>query len=87
MVQLNNIPSTPEQTKLQNYQKIAGAARIDKYGDFALIDNLVKAYNGAYDHDDIFNLEVIMVQNMILLNKEIGYVESKVREIQNQVKN
>ena len=72
---------------MQNFQKLGGGKRLDKYGDFALIDNLVKTYNWTYSHDDIFNMEVIMVQNLILLNKELAYVDSKVRDIQSQIKN
>ena len=86
MAQIDSIPTTPEQTKIHNFQKLGGSSRLDKFGDFALIDNLVKAYNGAYNHDEIFNMEVVLVQNMILLNKELSYIESKTREIQKQVK-
>ena len=46
----------------------------------------MKTYAGVYSHDDIFNLEVVLVHNMILLNKELAYVDSKTREIQKQMK-
>ena len=62
---------------------MAGAKRLDKYGDFALIDNLVRIYS-IYSHDDIFNMDLIMVHNMILYNKELNYVESRKEEIQRQ---
>ena len=71
---------------MSSFQKLAGVSRLDRYGDFALIDNLVKTYAGTYSHDDIFNLEVVMVHNLILLNKELGYVEAKMRDIQSQLK-
>ena len=72
---------------MANIQKMAGGERLDKFGDFALIDNLVKTYQGVYSHDDIFNLEVVLVQNMILLNKELSFMDAKIRELQNQLKN
>jgi len=72
---------------MSNLHKLAGGKRLDKYGDFAMIDNLVKTYGGTYSHDDIFNMEVVTVHNLILLNKDLGYLDSKVRALQNQNKN
>ena len=72
---------------MSNFHKLAGGKRLDKYGDFAMIDNLVKTYGGTYSHDDIFNMEVVTVHNLILLNKDLGYLDSKVRALQNQNKN
>ena len=62
---------------------MAGAKRLDKYGDFAIIDNLVKLYPN-YSHDDIFEMSVVMVHNMILYNKDLSYIESRKEEIQRQ---
>jgi len=69
------------------FSKVAGAHRLDKFGDFAIIDSLVKSYSGAYTHDDIFDLDVLMVHNMLLLAKEQAYIESGVNEAQKQSKN
>ena len=81
--QLKKIPSTGTQKTSENYSKMAGAKRLDKYGDFALIDNLVRIY-GIYSHDDIFDMSVVMVHNMILYNKDLNYTESRKDEIQRQ---
>lgn len=56
--------------------KASGSSRLDRFGDFAMIDNLVQNYSGAYTHDDIFDMDVVMVHNMILYAKECAYVQS-----------
>lgn len=60
--------------------KASGSDRLNKYGDFGLIDDLVKSYNGAYTHDQLFDLDVIMVHNMILYAKESAYVNAATQE-------
>ena len=81
---LKNIPSSSTQRASEGYSKLAGAKRLDKYGDFGLIDNLVKLYGGVYSHDDIFNKDILFVHNAILYNKELAYIESRKEEIQRQ---
>jgi hypothetical protein len=78
------IPQTSTQLKNQTFQKIAGSHRLEKYGDFAVIDNLVKTYQGTYNHDDIFDLDVQLVENLLMYNKELAYVESGAHEAQRQ---
>lgn len=65
---------------------MAGGARLEKFGDFLVIDNLVKTYQGVYSHDDIFEMEVIMIHNMILLNNTLAYHESMKDEIKRKLK-
>lgn len=76
------IPQTPTQKKNEVFSKIAGSHRLEKYGDFGIIDHLVKAYGGAYTHDDIFDLDVGLVETMLLYNKDLTYVESGTNEAQ-----
>jgi len=40
----------------------------------------VRTYGGTYTHDAIFDLDVVMVHNMLLLAKEMAYVESGMNE-------
>jgi hypothetical protein len=75
------IPMTAEQTKMNSFFEMAGSKRLEKWGDFMLIDQLCKTYP-QYTHDDIWEMEVIFVNNLILLNRESGYVNSKTQEIQ-----
>ena len=75
------IPMTAEQTKMNSFFEMAGSKRLEKWGDFVLIDQLCKTYP-QYTHDDIWEMEVIFVNNLILLNRESGYVNSKTQEIQ-----
>ena len=84
---MSSIPRTATQSKMEIYSKVAGSHRLDKFGDFGIIDNLVRSYGGTYTHDDIFELDVIMVHNMLLLAKEVAYVESGTQEAQRQAKN
>ena len=56
---------------------------MDKYGELLLIDQMVRTYQGAYTHDDIFNLTVVEVYNFKLMQMEMNYLEeakSKVRQ-------
>ena len=44
---------------------------------------MVRTYQGAYTHDDIFNLTVVEVYNFKLMQMEMNYLEeakSKVRQ-------
>ena len=75
------VPMTAEQTKMNSFFEMAGSKRLEKWGDFVLIDQLCKSYP-QYTHDDIWEMEVIFVNNLILLNRESGYVNSKTQEIQ-----
>ena len=75
------VPMTAEQTKMNSFFEMAGSKRLEKWGDFMLIDQLCKTYP-QYTHDDIWEMEVIFVNNLILLNREMGYVNSKTQEIQ-----
>ena len=45
-----------------------------------VIDNLVRTYP-AYKHDDIFNMSVIEVYRMVLLNAERAYLQYKEQEV------
>ena len=83
--QLKKIPTSTTQKQSEAYSKMAGASKLDKFGDFALIDTLVKAYQGVYNHNDIFNLDVLFVHNLILYNKQLNYIDSRKEEIQRQV--
>ena len=65
---------------------MAGVNRLDRFGDFVIIDSLVKTYKGVYSHDDIFNMEIPLVHNLILLNKELSYIESNTNDIQRKLK-
>jgi len=75
---LKRIPKSNEQKKVEGISNMF-SKRIDRFGDFAILDQLVKTYT-SYTHDDIFNLELVMVHNMILLNKELAYVQSATNE-------
>ena len=81
------IPQTAGQNKQHIFAQTAGVHRLDKYGDFAIIDNLVKSYNGTYSHDEIFDLDVVLVHNMLLLAKESAYVEAGTNEAQRSAQN
>ena len=75
--QIKAIPSTPRQKQTEELYKLSGVHRLEKFGDFVIIDNLVKTYGGAYTHDNIFDMDVVLVHNMILLNKMNAYIESR----------
>tara|TARA_R110000823_G_scaffold291155_1_gene409527 strand:+ start:72 stop:374 length:303 start_codon:yes stop_codon:yes gene_type:complete len=75
------VPMTAEQTKMNSFFEMAGSKRLEKWGDFMLIDQLCKSYP-QYTHDDIWEMEVIFVNNLILFNRESWYVNSKTQEIQ-----
>ncbi len=72
---------TAEQRKMNSFFDMAGSKTLEKWGDFMLIDNLCKIYP-QYTHDDIWDMELITVNNLIILNREMGYVNSKTQEIQ-----
>jgi len=78
---LDRIPKTAEQLKMDNFFEMAGSKRLEKWGDFILIDQLCKTYP-QYTHDNIFDMELITVNNLIILNREMAYVNSKTQEIQ-----
>lgn len=78
---LEAIPSTAEQTKMNSFYDMAGSKRLEKWGDFMFIDQLCKTYS-QYTHDNIWDMELITVNNLIILNRELGYVNSKTQEIQ-----
>ena len=79
---LQNIPKTAEQIKADNFFELAqGSKLLDKWKDFLFIDQLCKSYP-QYTHDIIANMELITVQNLIVLNKEMSYITSKSQEIQ-----
>ena len=66
---------------MDNFFEMAGSKRLEKWGDFILIDQLCKTYP-QYTHDKIFDMELITVNNLIILNREMAYVNSKTQEIQ-----
>jgi len=66
---------------MDNFFEMAGSKRLEKWGDFILIDQLCKTYP-QYTHDNIFDMELITVNNLIILNREMTYVNSKTQEIQ-----
>ncbi len=78
---MDRIPKTAEQLKMDNFFEMAGSKRLEKWGDFILIDQLCKTYP-QYTHDNIFDMELITVNNLIILNREMAYVNSKTQEIQ-----
>ena len=78
---MESIPKTAEQIKMDGFYELAGSKRLEKWGDFMFIDQLCKTYP-QYTHDDIWEMELILVNNLILLNREMGYVNSKTQEIQ-----
>ena len=80
-IELDRIPKTAEQLKMDNFFEMAGSKRLEKWGDFILIDQLCKTYP-QYTHDNIFDMELITVNNLIILNREMAYVNSKTQEIQ-----
>ena len=80
-LELDRIPKTAEQLKMDNFFEMAGSKRLEKWGDFILIDQLCKTYP-QYTHDNIFDMELITVNNLIILNREMAYVNSKTQEIQ-----
>ncbi len=83
--QLKKIPLTVTQKQNEAWSKMAGVGKLDKFGDFGIIDSLVRTYQGVYNHNDIFNLDVLFVHNLILYNKQLNYTESRKEEIQRQV--
>ena len=83
--QLKKIPTTVSQKLNENYAKMAGVKQLDKFGDFGTIDSLVRTYQGVYNHNDIFNLDVLFVHNLILYNKQLNYTQSRQEEIQRQI--
>ena len=80
-IEFEDLQAQAEQTKMNGFFDMAGSKRLEKWGDFVLIDQLCKSYP-QYTHDDIWEMEVIFVNNLILLNREMGYVNSKTQEIQ-----
>ena len=79
---LQSIPKTAEQIKADNFFDLAqGSKLLDKWRDFLYIDQLCKTYP-QYTHDIVANMELITVQNLIVLNKEMSYITSKSQEIQ-----
>ena len=83
--EIAKIPLSNSQKDAKRFQDLAAGKRLDKYGDFATLDNLVKAYSGAYNHDDFYNMEVSLVYNMILINKESHYIDARAQELQRQL--
>ena len=81
---MSAIPSSQTQKEASKFAEIAGAKRLEKFGDFLLIDNLVKMYS-VYTHEDLFDMEVVMVEQLILMNKTLSYVESNSTDIQRKV--
>ena len=70
---------------MKGFSEMAGDKRLNKYGGFGLIDSLVRTYAGTYTHDEILEMEVLMVHTMLKWNKELAYITQKTSEIQRQV--
>lgn len=66
---------------MASYYNIAGSERLEKWGEWVLIDSLAKTYN--YTHDQVFALSWSEAMTMIAYNREAAYVENKAVEIRN----
>ena len=78
---LNAIPQTAQQTKSQILSQASGAKRLERFGDLVLIDQLVKIYP-RYSHDDVFDMELVFILELFLLNKTQSYIQSGAYEQQ-----
>jgi len=58
---------------------MAADGRLDKYGDFALIDMIARNY--TYTHNQVAELSWREVMNITALSRERAYVEAKTYEI------
>jgi len=57
-------------------EMIVSSKRLDKYGEFYLLDQMVRMYP-AYTHEGIFRLSVREVYTMKLLTMENAYLENQ----------
>jgi len=73
---LDDIPS-PDATT-DHFWKIYAGDRMDKYGEFVLIDKIAKHY--SYTHEQVFNLSWREAYTIIALNREQAYIEHKATE-------
>ncbi len=58
---------------------------MDKFGSLLLIDNLVKLYP-AYDHEQIFRLELDLAYNLLLINKTEAKISSDANVLRRSMK-
>lgn len=49
---------------------MAHGKRLDRFTDIAMIDRIVKESNGAYTHDEVFELELGFCYNLNLMYYE-----------------
>ena len=60
------------------------AERLNKYGEFFLLDQLVKMYP-AYKHSDIFDLSVSEVYTIKIMGMESAYLERQRNEVRTKL--
>ena len=70
---------------MQSASKMAGDEVLNEFGDFMLIDNLVRAYPGTYTHDQVFEMDLVFVYELIYINRVRDYLTSKTGEIHRQI--
>jgi len=64
---------------MDSYFNIANEGRLDKFGEFPLIDFLASTYN--YTHEQVFLLSWSEALTMIAYNREKAYVNHKAQDI------
>ena len=64
------------------YWDMAGGERLNKYGDFAYIDQIASSYN--YTHEEVFLLSWDEVLTIIVYNREKNYVEQTAQTLKRQ---
>lgn len=60
--------------------EFAAEGRLEKFGEWSLIDSVCKNYN--YKHDEVFKLSWREVMTMIYYNRELKYIEDRVSDMQ-----
>lgn len=76
---------TAEQKKAEGFAKLAGSEKlIAPHGGFALLDNLVKSYS-CYTHDQLSDMPVVMIEELLILNKKNAFISSRSGEIQKEM--
>lgn len=53
---------------------MAGGEKLLNYGELLTIDTIVRLYP-AYNHDQVFNLNVNFVYQLLAMNKQRNYTE------------
>lgn len=69
---------------LDHYYKVVAGDRLEKYGEFPLIDKLAKEYN--YTHEQAYNLPWRVAYTIMALGRETSYIENEASRQKNRDK-